>query len=180
MLIQAYCKPHQGRSHSHWWNQWLARRYHHNWRSSSHSHSRNVRHNKLQKCTRMSTWASHVLMPPESPTEGGTPLKPPTEGKIPIWYTDIPKTYWCTGKPKTHWGATEGEAPPYGGRCNRSIQHVRGPLTIPTTCRSLWEHTDAEEYGEHMGVYTPGGIWMYGVYECMEVYEHRGHPDTPK
>ena len=83
MLIHCCRNPHQGRSHSHWWNRWQPRRHHHNWRSSSHSLSRNVRHNELQECTRISTWTPHVLMLPKPQQMGEHPPNPWHQGNIP-------------------------------------------------------------------------------------------------
>ena len=47
--------------------------------------------------------------------------------------------------------------------CKGSIPHVRGPLTTPHNMpKSLRTYRCTEEYGEHMGVCTP-----LGVYKCM-------------
>ena len=77
-------------------------------------------------------------------------------------------------------GVTDGEAPHTVGRCKGGVQHVRGPLQPPQyaeTSENIQMHRGV--WG-HMGMYTPGGVQMYGVYECMRCANVQGHPDTPK
>ena len=121
-----------------------------------------MRHNKLQKCTRMSIQTSYVLMTPEPPIDGEHTPNPYHKGKIPIRHTDIPKTYQCTGKPMNEWGCKLKGRHPIQGRCKGIVQHVRGPLQPP-------QHAEVTENIQmHRKMGMCGGCrhpWV--VYKCM-------------
>ena len=157
MLVKAYWKPCQGRSHCHWWQ---ARRYHCNWRSSSQSCSWNVRHNALQKCTRISIWTSQVLMPPKPPNWWGTPPNPSTEEKCPhnilisLKHINAQGTNdwvcgcnWRGGTPKQGW--CKGGVPTQRGAHHNPPQHAKPPKTQMHRVWGIW------------GVCTPWGVQMY-------------------
>ena len=178
MLIQAYWNPCLGRSHCHWWHRRQARRHHCNWSSSSWSCGQNVRHNALQKSTRVIIWTSHVLIHP--PTDGGNTPKPLlTEGNahITYWYPrNIPMHREPLPPPMTGCGCVRG-APP----CQEGVPTQGSPLQPPQHAKPPNPHRGTEEYG---------GIW--GCVHPWEVYEHTwgiqtyggiqawGCPDTPK
>ena len=169
MLIQAYWKPCQGRSHCHWWHWRQARRYHHNWRSSSQSCSQNMRHNALQKMYKNEHMDISSLMNPNSPTDGETPPNPSTEGKCPHNILISLKHTDPQGTNNWVWGCNLGGGTPKQGWCKGGVPTQRGAHYNPATTCKAYKNTEAQRsMGAYGGLYTPGvykcvrGIWLYG------------------